>query len=61
MAIIKAICNGEKNPERLAELRHHNCKKSKEEIAKALPPNINEMLKGKFPKAKRDAMGDVPF
>jgi transposase len=25
MAIIKAICNGEKNPERLADLRHHNC------------------------------------
>ncbi|MDD3771685.1 MAG: IS110 family transposase [Weeksellaceae bacterium] len=39
MAIIKAICNGEKNPERLAELRHHNCKKSKEEIAKALHSN----------------------
>lgn len=34
---------------------------TKEEISKALPPNINEMLKGKFPKAKRDAMGDVPF
>jgi uncharacterized Fe-S cluster-containing MiaB family protein len=28
-----------KNPERLAELRHHNCKKSKEEIAKALHSN----------------------
>ena len=39
MAIIKAICNGEKNPERLAELRHHNCRKSKEEIAKALHSN----------------------
>lgn len=39
MTIIKAICNGEKNPERLAELRHHNCKKSKEEIAKALHSN----------------------
>jgi hypothetical protein len=39
MAIIKAICNGEKNPEKLAELRHHNCKKSKEEIAKALHSN----------------------
>ena len=42
MAIIKAICNGEKNPERLAELRHHNCKKSKEEIAKALHSNGRE-------------------
>lgn len=39
MAIIKAICSGEKNPEKLAELRHHNCKKSKEEIAKALHSN----------------------
>jgi len=39
MAIIQAICNGEKNPERLADLRHHNCKKSKEEIAKALHSN----------------------
>lgn len=39
MAIIKAICNGEKNPERLADLRHHNCRKSKEEIAKALHSN----------------------
>ena len=39
MAIIKAICNGEKNPERLADFRHHNCKKSKEEIAKALHSN----------------------
>jgi transposase len=39
MAIIKAICNGEKNPETLADLRHHNCKKSKEEIAKALHSN----------------------
>jgi len=39
MAIIKAICSGEKNPERLADLRHHNCKKSKEEIAKALHSN----------------------
>jgi len=39
MTIIKAICNGEKNPEKLAELRHHNCKKSEEEIAKALHSN----------------------
>jgi transposase len=39
MAIIKAICNGEKNPERLSDLRHHNCRKSKEEIAKALHSN----------------------
>lgn len=39
MAIIKAICNGEKSPETLADLRHHNCRKSKEEIAKALHSN----------------------
>ena len=37
--IIAAICNGENNPEKLAELRHGNCKKSKEEIAKALQSN----------------------
>lgn len=34
---------------------------SKEEVSKALPPNINDLLKGKFKKAKRDAMGDIPF
>jgi len=38
-SIIKAICNGETNPEKLAELRNGNCKKSKEEIAKALQSN----------------------
>jgi transposase len=42
MKIIHAVCNGEKNPERLADLRHHNCKKSKEEIAKALQSNGRE-------------------
>jgi transposase len=39
LTIIKAICNGEKNPEKLASLRHYNCKKSEEEIAKALQSN----------------------
>ena len=39
MAIIEAVCNGEKNPEQLASLRNHNCKKSEEEIAKALQSN----------------------
>lgn len=34
---------------------------SKDEVAKALPPNINEMLKGKFKKAKRDQLADIPF
>lgn len=39
LTIIKAICNGEKNPEKLASLRHANCKKSEAEIAKALHSN----------------------
>lgn len=39
LAIIDAICQGEKSPEKLAELRHGNCKKSEEEIAKALQSN----------------------
>jgi len=39
LAIIAAICKGEKSPEKLAELRHGNCKKSEEEIAKALQSN----------------------
>lgn len=38
-SIIKAICNGETNPEKLAELRNGNCKKTKEEIARALQSN----------------------
>ncbi len=37
--IIKAICEGEKNPKKLASLRHYNCRKSEEEIAKALETN----------------------
>ncbi len=28
MAIIEAICSGETNPEKLASLRHGNCRKS---------------------------------
>jgi transposase len=39
IAIIEAVCKGEKNPVSLAQLRNHNCKKSKEEIAKALQSN----------------------
>ena len=39
LAIIRAICNGESNPEKLASLRHGNCRKSEEEIAKALRSN----------------------
>ena len=37
--IIRAICKGETNPQALASLRHGNCRKSEEEIAKALQSN----------------------
>lgn len=37
--IIHDICNGNLDPHALAEHRHYNCKKSKEEIAKALVSN----------------------
>lgn len=39
LSIITAICKGETNPEKLAALRNGNCKKSEEEIAKALQTN----------------------
>ena len=39
VAIINAICNGETNPEFLASFRHGNCRKSKEELVKALQSN----------------------
>ena len=39
LKIIRAISLGESNPQKLASLRHYNCKKSKEEIAKALHSN----------------------
>jgi len=39
LKIINAICSGEANPEKLASLRNGNCKKSEEEIAKALQTN----------------------
>lgn len=39
LTIIKAICKGESNPEKLASLRHGNCRKTEEEIAKALQSN----------------------
>ena len=38
-AIIEAICKGETNPQILAAFRNGNCKKSEEEIAKALQSN----------------------
>lgn len=37
--IIEAICKGELNPKVLASHRHYNCRKSEEEIAKALVSN----------------------
>jgi transposase len=39
LLIIRAICDGETNPEKLASFRHGNCRKSEEEIAKALQTN----------------------
>jgi len=39
LLIIEAICKGETNAAVLASLRHGNCKKSQEEIAKALQTN----------------------
>lgn len=42
LRIIEMICKGETDPELLSSLRHGNCKKSKEEIAKALQSNKRE-------------------
>ncbi len=39
LKIIEAICNGEKDPLKLAALRNGNCKTSEEEMAKALQTN----------------------
>lgn len=39
LAIIDSICKGNLDPVKLSELRHGNCKKSQEEIAKALKGN----------------------
>jgi len=39
LLIVRAICNGETNPKKLASLRHGNCRKSEEEIALALQSN----------------------
>lgn len=39
LLIIRAICAGETDPQKLASLRHGNCRKSEEEIAKALQTN----------------------
>ncbi len=42
LSIIAAICKGNLDAEKLSELRHGNCRKSKEEIAKALKGNNRE-------------------
>lgn len=42
LKIIKEICKGNLDPNALAEHRHYNCRKSKEEIAKALHGNNRE-------------------
>lgn len=39
MAIIEAVCRGETDPQVLASFRHGNCRKSAEEIARALHGN----------------------
>ena len=39
LTIIRAICEGEINPEKLASLRHGNCRKTEAEIAMALQSN----------------------
>ena len=39
MAIIEDICKGNLDPKKLTEHRHFNCRKSYDEIAKALKGN----------------------
>lgn len=39
LKIIRSICEGETNPQKLAELRHYNCRRSEHEIARALQSN----------------------
>lgn len=39
LKIIESICGGESDPKVLASMRHGNCRKSEEEIAKALQSN----------------------
>jgi transposase len=42
LKIIEDICNGNLDPKSLASHRHHNCRKSEKEIAKALVSNERE-------------------
>jgi len=39
LKIIKAICSGETDSEKLSDFRHYNCRKSKDEISRALKTN----------------------
>jgi len=39
LLIIRSVCEGETDPQKLASLRHGNCRKSEEKIAKALQSN----------------------
>ena len=45
MKILQAICQGQENPAQLAELTHHSCKKSKEEITELLRGNWNDTVR----------------
>ena len=42
LKIIEDICNGILDPKQLAKHRHYNCRKSEQEIAKALVSNERE-------------------
>jgi transposase len=42
LKIIESICNGVLDPDELSQHRHYNCRKSKEEIGKALHSNERE-------------------
>ena len=42
LRIIEEICQGVNDPKELARHRHYNCRKSEEEIAKALVSNQRE-------------------
>lgn len=42
LAFIEDICKGNRDPESLSNHRQYNCRKSKEEIAKALNVNTRE-------------------
>jgi hypothetical protein len=46
LKIIEDICKGNLDPQSLANHRHYNCRKSEEEIAKALKGNRTDYLFG---------------